>query len=163
LEKLAYESVEIAIKNGCRSIALFEETPDKFFTLQIYNYIKAAALEYKVEFKDENFYQGSGSYSGATSVMKPVLKQKNLSFDCIICQNFRTAEEISALIMGRCGLDSEPDMQIVVSRPYPHFNLSIPALYLNGNYENVARVGIELLIDKLTNNSKANNPVQIKV
>jgi DNA-binding LacI/PurR family transcriptional regulator len=163
IEKLAYESVELAINAGCRKIAMFEEAPKLFFNHQVHNYIKAAAEEYSIEFLDRNFYQGKGAYSGARDIMKPVFKEEKLSFDCIICWDYRAAEELAALVMGRCGLDAEPDLKIVVSRPHPHFRLSIPALYLDGNNRKVALTGVEYLIKRLENNSKKTEPIQIKI
>ena len=163
IEREAYESVEMAMKANCKRIALFEEVPNSFTNVQVYNYIKAATLEYGVEFKDENFYHGTVAYSGAKAVMKPVLEQKDLPFDCIICWDFRTAEELASLIMGRCGLNSEPDVKIIVSRPYPHFELSIPGLYLDGCSSNLALVGIEKLLEQLRNDSKIKDPIQIKI
>lgn len=163
IEKKAYESVELAIKANCKRIALFEEVESNFSNIQAYNYIKAAAQEYGVEFSDDNFYHASEAYSGASNIMKPVFRQEKLTFDCIICWDFRTAEELAALIMGRCGLDIEPDVKIIVLRPYPHFKLSVPALYMNDDSSDIAAVGMGKLIEQLKNNSKINNPIQIKV
>jgi DNA-binding LacI/PurR family transcriptional regulator len=163
LEKKSYESVELALKNGCRSIALFEETPESFSNLQIYNYIKAAAEEYGIEFRQENFFRGDGAYSGAMKVMKPVFEQPELSFDGIICWDFRTAGEVASLVMGRCGLRNEPDVKIVVSRPYPHFTLPVPALYMEENGCMIARTGVEFLLEQIKNNSEATKTIQIKV
>jgi len=163
IEKQAYNLVEIAKNANCKRIAMFEEVTNNYRNIQAYNYIKAATQEYGLEFKSENFYQGTVPYSGATVIMKPVLRQKVLPFDCIICWDFRTAEELAALILGRCGLDTEPDLKIIVPRPYPHFKLSISGLYLEDNSSNIALIGMEKLMEQLKNKSKIHNPIQIKV
>lgn len=163
LEKRAYESVEMAVKSGCKRIAMFEEAPTTFFNVQAYNYIKAAAIEYGVEFDKDNFYLGTGPYSGAIKTMKPVFKQEKLLFDCMICWDFRTAGELAVLLMGRTGLDKDPDLLLLTERVYPHFSLPVPALYIESGQAHIALAGVEYLIDSLKHNSKTNNSIQIQI
>ena len=100
LEKQAYDAVELAKNDGCKNIALFEESHENFSKMQTYHYVKAAAVEYNVEFKENNSYHGTGPYSGAIKAMKSIMNQKELPFDCMICLDFRTAGELAALLMG---------------------------------------------------------------
>ncbi|MBN2640197.1 MAG: LacI family DNA-binding transcriptional regulator [Victivallales bacterium] len=148
-QKRAFEIVEAALKHGCRRLALFEENPGNYSAELFLRFIAQAAAEYELDFNEQNYYTGTGAYSGARESLLPVFRQEQLPFDCMICTDYRTATEISAILSARYGFDAKPDMLIITTSPYRHFSLSTPAVYLDCGSHELALTSVTQLVGRL--------------
>ena len=86
--------------------------------------------------------------------MKPIFRQTELPFDSIICLNFRTAQEISYLILTHYGFDREPKIIVAVSIPFEYYSLPVPAVYLDGNSKETAYHGIKTIAEVMMKKEK---------
>lgn len=148
------------VRRGCRRIAYFTEIPDNFYEQKSIDAFEGALRENKLPVDGALIYKGSGPFSGAIPVMLPVFQQRQLPFDAIVCLDFRTAQEISHLIMAHAGLKREPRVIMAVGRPFDYYRLPVPAVYFEGSLDVVAREGVNVLMDWL-NGKNGQRPKQI--
>ena len=139
--------VEKLKENGKRRIAWFTEDPDNFAEKSFLALFKTALIENDLAFYPELVYNGNGSFSGALKVMHKTFRKPELPFDSIVCLDFRSAQEISHLVIGRCGLERKPDICICTSRPYKYYSLPVPAIYIEGDANECAYQGINSLVE----------------
>lgn len=162
-QKRAFEAAEAALRHNCRRLAIFEENPDNYAVGLFRRSLFQAAAEYGLELTEGNCYSGSGPYHGAREPLMPLFSSREeLPFDCIVCADYRTATEISAMLSARCGLLKVPDTLIVTTAPYQHFKLSTPAVYLDCCSRELALTGVSQLVERLQNKTSP-APVLIQV
>lgn len=132
-------------ENGARRIAFFTENPDNFSEANNFNHFKSALSENGLEFDEALLYTGAGNFSGAYATIRPVFMRTKLPFDAIVALDYRTAQEISVMIMARCGLNRPPKVTIGLVRPFDYYHLPVPAIYLEGHLDSSAYEGMKIL------------------
>ena len=105
-------------------------------------------------------YTGAGAFTGALAVLTPVFKRRVLPFDAIVCLDFRSAQEISHLVMARAGIGGEPEVMLAVGRPFAYYCLPMSAVYCELSLDAVAYAGVEALMARLNGGGDA-SPCQI--
>ncbi len=142
--------VECLKQSGKEKIAYFTESPDNYAEQKEIEAFGQALQENNLRFYKELIYKGTGPFSGAFNIFKPIFTQPELPFDSIVCMDFRTAREISHLILARYGLNQPVDFLLATLRPFDYYKLPVPAVYCNAITEEIAYTGVKALIKRLS-------------
>ena len=141
-------------ENGKKRIAYFSENPDNYYERDGLNYFKSALIENDLPVFDDLIYFGTGRFSGTTKAIEKIFLQKELPFDSIVCLNFRVAQEISHLVMAYYGIGNRPKVTIGTLRPFDYYSLSVPAVYRDMYFDQVAYEGLDILVDIIAGKRK---------
>ncbi len=147
--KSIFEAVNRLVHSGKKRIAFVEEVFDNFSVQENFSAYKLALAENHLPFDESICYFGSGPFSGIYDTLKPVFLKKNLPFDSVLCPDFRLAEEISHLIIGRSGLKNPIDVMIAVLRTFDYYKLPVPAIYMERSWAEMTETALELLIERI--------------
>ena len=152
--ELNYKSVIIRLvdelkKAGKEKIAYFTENPTNFFEIGLFESFVKAMKDNNLTPYEKIMYSGTGAFSGAFERLKPVFLQKTISFDSIICMDFRCAQEIANLILARSGLEKRAEILIASMRPFPYHKLPIPAIYCEGGLNDMAYRAVKCLVEMI--------------
>ncbi len=147
------------VRRGRRRIAYFTENQDNYYEQQSIAAFKSALNEHGITADEKLIYTGSGPYTGAFPVMERVFAQPELPFDAIACLDFRTAQEISHLVLAHSGIGVDPGVMMAVCRPFDYYRLPVPTIYGEASLDEVAFEGVNALMDWLEN--KNDRPRQI--
>ncbi len=141
---------------GKRRIAYFSENLQNHYETESFKAYKHALAENDLKFGENLAYFGTGAFSGAISFMAAPFASQPPPFDAIVCLDFRCAQEISHLIM-KGGFDSPGGILLATTRPFPYsyYRLPVPAVYLNGNADQVAYQGVKLLVAAIEGKEEA--------
>jgi DNA-binding LacI/PurR family transcriptional regulator len=134
-------------ENGKKRIAYFTEAPDNYSEQEYLSFFKSAMIENHLPICDELIYCGAGPFSGAIKTIEKVFMQPSLPFDSIISPNFRTAQEISHLVMSYYGIGKIPPVTIGTLPPFNYYRLPVPAIYCGVTMDKVAYEGMDILND----------------
>lgn len=137
-------------KAGKKRIAYFTENPDNFFETELVDYFIRAMKENQLVPDEQIIYYGTGLFCGAIELLKPVLKKETLTFDAIICMDFRCAQEIAGMIQARSWLKKNVDIPIACARHFPQYKLPIPAIYCEVGINEMGYRGVKCLIEMIT-------------
>lgn len=140
---------------GKRRIAYFTEFPDNFLEQKNLAVFRAAMTEHGLELPDALVYTGTGPFSGADRMMRPVFLLPELPFDAIVCLDHRCAQEIATLAMARRGLVRPAEIMVGSARPYAHFRLPVPAVFIQPLGDTMAYEGVNVLWDMIANGGHA--------
>jgi LacI family transcriptional regulator len=133
---------------GKSRVAFFNETMTHYMDRQMLEVYKFALSENRLPVDESIVYVGSGAFTGAMRLLKPVFEQDRLPFDSICCLDYRCATEISHLIMGRCW-KKEVDVVLATLRPYSYYKLPVPTIYADSLTEDSAHEAVLLLMESL--------------
>lgn len=146
--------IELIVKtlkeNGKKRIAYFTEAPGNYSEQEYLNFFMSALAENNLLLYDELIYCGTGPFSGAIKVMEKIFMQPSLPFDSIISINFRTAQEISHLVMAYYGIGKVPEITIGTCPPFSYYKLPVPAIYSEIHLDRIAYEGMNILNDIIT-------------
>ncbi len=150
------------VRRGCRRIAYFTEIPDNFYERESLDAFRTALRENQAPVDEALIYRGAGAFTGAFPVLLPTFRQRRLPFDAMVCLDFRTAQEISHLVLAHAGLGQIPEVLLAVGRPFDYYRLPVPAIYFEASLDAVALEGVNVLMD-LLNGKSDRVPKQIVV
>lgn len=142
-------AVEQLVAAGKKRIAFFDETQRWHADRVALSSYKEALIDNSCEVDDSIIYIGGGAYEGAMPTLKKVFEQDTLPFDSIFCPDFRSATDISHLMVGRFW-GRKIDIVLVTVRWYDYLNLPVPTIYIDGLVDDMAYQGVKLLLDGLS-------------
>lgn len=144
---IGLQKVVAALKSaGKEKIAYFTENSRSFFEKVQLATFKNNLAANGLEVSDDRIFFGGGEFTGAFKTMLPVFLQPYLPFDAIVCMDFRSALEISHLILARTGLGKKIDLIVATTSVIPNYTLPVPAVYLDGCMDKMAYQGTLLMI-----------------
>ena len=153
-------AVESLAKAGKTRIAFFAETLNHYSDKLILEAYKEALADENLPVNEDIIYIAQGSFSGAMGILKPIFKQDKMSFDSILCLDYRVAIEISHLIVGQAWNADKPGIALATARHYSCNKLPVPAVYIDMILDEVAYTGVEELLANLS--QKKNNRTSTK-
>lgn len=149
LDRRIADLVGELVRKGRRRIAYFTEFSGSFYEHRSLAAFKSALRENGLAVSRGLVYTNSGPFTGALSVLSSVFKRPALPFDALVCLDFRSAQEISHLVMARAGIGGQPEAMLAVGRPFAYYRLPVPAVYCELSLDEVAYRGVEALMQGL--------------
>lgn len=146
--------METLISEGKKKIAFVAENPDNYETKNLFATYKEILQENKLSFNPDICYFGHGEYSGVFTDLLPVMKEKSLPFDAIVCPDLRLAQELGYLLFGRFGLEKEIDVKVAVMRTSEFSPLPIPIVFSEEQGTFPTKTAFEYLLELISKSSK---------
>jgi DNA-binding LacI/PurR family transcriptional regulator len=164
--ELSYKSIMIRLvdelkKAGKKKIAYFTENPRNFFEAELIELFIKSMKENQLVPDEQIIYSGTGAFSGAFELLKPIFLQKNMPFDSIVCLDFRCAQQIANLIFARSGLGKRAEILLACMRPFSYHKLPIPVIYCEGSGNKMAYKGVKCLIEMITNGESSSHKIEL--
>jgi len=144
-------------RKGKKRIAYFTEYSDSFYEMRCLDAFKLELKRNKLVVDKRIIFCGKGAFSGAVSLLGPVLDGPSIPFDSIVCLNFRCAQEICYLILSRYGIKNEIGILPATLSVMSNYKLPIPAVYCNGIIDEIAYMGVKTLIMMLKDKGYSHN------
>ncbi len=161
-ERRMHDMVGELLRRGRRRIAYFTEDPKNYHARHSLAVFKEALREHGLPVRNALIHTGTGSFSGAFGILKPVFAQAHMPFDAMVCLDYRNALEIACLLIARGDGDGlgKPRVLLAAGRPFDYYRLPVPAIYGESDLDRVAYEGVKALMEDLKSKRRA-SPRQI--
>jgi len=148
-------------KAGRKKIAYFTENPRNFLEAELIELFIKSMKENQLIPDEQIIYLGSGAFSGAFELLKPIFLQENIPFDSIICLDFRCAQEIANLIFAGSGLGKRAEILLACTRHFSYHKLPVPAIYCEDMMNEMAYRGVKCLIEMITKGESSPHKIEL--
>ena len=120
---------------------------------QLLRYFKLSLKKYDIPYNRQRIHLGEEANSGALGLMQSQFKQKNLSFDSVVCLDYATSQEISHLAYGHSQKFGVKPITIATTNDvFARHARSVPTIYCDMRMSDIACKSVSLLSDMI--NSK---------
>lgn len=136
-----------------RRISFFYENPQNYFARECLAAFRRALQTHGLEFSPHRVFEGKGGEYNALDVMEAAYSQGALDFDAIICINDLAAREAASEIVAHLGKAAANDIVMVTTTDRIRAINPLPTLQFAGLPHTLARIGLDVLVDRLKNPS----------
>ncbi len=132
-----------------RRISFFYENPHNYFARECLAAFQRALQAHGLEFSPRRVFEGKGGEYNALDVMEAAYSHGAFDFDAIICINDLAAREAASEIIAHLGKSAANDIVMVTTTDQVRAINPLPTLQFVGLPHTLARIGLDLLIERL--------------